>query len=335
MRKLLKTAISILLVSVLLMGMSVAAYAETKDTVAAGKDVQNWTGWIVDRDCIGVDVIKHTKGCNLMGAEKTPPDSCFGSGLGLVVYVKDKAVTEYKSNVYPDYLIFDGESREIARNFLNRLPSDWSKNLTVKVSGYKVSDIPANADETSVPETDSSKVAKHLEGIHVVSIETTSIQGVSTNVLPVPSLVVTAETPQAAATTAPAMDMPMGEEKTDNDATAAISVTLNGSPLTLDVPPTVVHDKKLLPLRKIAEALGAAVGWDNASKTVTVVKGQTTLKLIQGQTKYTVNEIEKTAEAAFAVVNGRTLVPAAVISESFGVEISYNDMSGSFVITSK
>ncbi len=335
MNKVLKKAVSILLVTLLLTGTGAVANAETKDAAAAAKDVKTWTGWIVDRDCVGVDVIKHSKGCNLMGAGKTPPDSCFGSGLGLVVYVKDKATTEYKSNVYPDYLIFDGESREIAKNFLNRLPSDWSKNITVKVTGYKVSNIPTNADESSVPETDSSKVTKQLEGIHVVSIETVSIPGVSTNTLPVPNLAVTAETPQATATTGSAMDMPMGGKKTDHAAAAAIGVTVNGSPLTFDVPPTVVQDKKLLPLRKIAEALGAVVTWENQSKTVTVVKGKTTLKLIQGQTQYTVNGVQKISEAAFAVVNGRTLVPAAVISESFGVEIKYDEMSGSFVITSK
>ncbi|OPY58393.1 MAG: Endo-1,4-beta-xylanase A precursor [Pelotomaculum sp. PtaU1.Bin035] len=138
---------------------------------------QTWTGWIIDKDCVGVNPINHTKSCNLM-------DSCYNNGLGLVVYVPGNAYTAYQSDVYPDYLIFDAESKELAKDFLDNLPSTWVKNITVEVTGYVVSDIPANADESQVPETDQSAVDHYLKGIHVKSIEAACIDGVSTNALP-------------------------------------------------------------------------------------------------------------------------------------------------------
>ena len=44
----------------------------------------------------------------------------------------------------------------------------------------------------------------------------------------------------------------------------------NGTELTLDAPPRIVNDRTLIPLRAVAEAFGAQVGWDETTQTVTV-----------------------------------------------------------------
>jgi hypothetical protein len=137
--------------------------------------VQTWIGWFFDRDCIGINPVKHTKSCNLMG-------SCYLSGLGIIPYVKGKPYTTYSS--ISDYKNFDESSRSIAKAFLESLPEDWKTNITVKVTGYPVNNIPANADETEVPETNPSEIDHYLEGIHITSIEAAYIEGVSTNKLP-------------------------------------------------------------------------------------------------------------------------------------------------------
>jgi dipeptidyl aminopeptidase/acylaminoacyl peptidase len=46
---------------------------------------------------------------------------------------------------------------------------------------------------------------------------------------------------------------------------------LNGKPLQLDVPPTIVSSRTLLPLRFVSEQLGADVTFDGATRTATVV----------------------------------------------------------------
>ena len=144
------------------------------------KEIRTWTGWIFDRDCVGISPVKHTKACNLMG-------SCYDSGLGIFEYVPGKAFDSYTA--VETFLCFDGASKELAVAFLKALPVDWKNNITVTVTGYAVNNIPAAADEALVPETDLSRVDHYLNGIHITSIEAAYIDGLSTNPLPEPNVV--------------------------------------------------------------------------------------------------------------------------------------------------
>ena len=139
------------------------------------REIRTWTGWVFDRDCIGIDTVKHTKACNLMG-------KCFESGLGIFEYIPGKEFNSYSAS--DTYLVFDGASKELAAAFLGTLPEDWKNNVTVTISGYVVSNIPASADELLIPETDSRLADHYLTGIHITSIKPAYIEGVSTNQIP-------------------------------------------------------------------------------------------------------------------------------------------------------
>jgi len=103
-----------------------------------------------------------------------------------------------------------------------------------------------------------------------------------------------------------------------------ISVLLDGSPLTFDVPPQTMDGRTLVPLRAIFEALGAEVNWNEATRTVTGTKGDTTVILTIGSTTATVNGRAVTIDVPGTVVNGRTLVPLRFVAESFGVEVNWD-----------
>jgi len=45
---------------------------------------------------------------------------------------------------------------------------------------------------------------------------------------------------------------------------------VNGSPISLDVPPQITNGRTLVPIRFVSENLGADVGWDGTTKTVTI-----------------------------------------------------------------
>ena len=47
-------------------------------------------------------------------------------------------------------------------------------------------------------------------------------------------------------------------------------MSVNDEWIALDAPPRIVNDRTLIPLRAVAEALGAQVGWDEAEQVVTV-----------------------------------------------------------------
>lgn len=94
------------------------------------------------------------------------------------------------------------------------------------------------------------------------------------------------------------------------------SAVVNGSSKTLDVSPTLINDRTMVPLRFIGEAFGAQFGWNDKTRTVTVKQGTKTLTLV----------IDKTApglDVPATISNGRTLVPVRYISESFGAKVNW------------
>ncbi|WP_422484597.1 stalk domain-containing protein [Gudongella sp. DL1XJH-153] len=48
---------------------------------------------------------------------------------------------------------------------------------------------------------------------------------------------------------------------------------VNGEPTNLDVPPTIIDDRSMVPVRFVAESTGADVAWDSATRTVLIENG--------------------------------------------------------------
>jgi len=117
-------------------------------------------------------------------------------------------------------------------------------------------------------------------------------------------------------------------------ATSGISVLLNGSELSFDVPPQTVDGRTLVPLRAIFEALGAEVNWNDSTQTITGTKGDTTVVLPLGSTTPTVNGQTVTIDVPAMVQNGRTLVPLRFVAEALGVVVDWNPSTRTVTITS-
>jgi len=109
-------------------------------------------------------------------------------------------------------------------------------------------------------------------------------------------------------------------------------VVVDSDPVPLDVAPTNVSGSLLVPIRAISEALGAQVGWDQVSQTVTLTLGGTVVKLVLGSKLATVNGKTVTLTAAAANVSGRILVPLRLVGESFGAEVAWKQETQTVVI---
>lgn len=57
------------------------------------------------------------------------------------------------------------------------------------------------------------------------------------------------------------------------------SYTVNGELMVMDVSPTIIEGRTLLPIRFAATPLGAEVGWNEADRKVTVALGATEIEL--------------------------------------------------------
>jgi uncharacterized protein YdcH (DUF465 family) len=101
----------------------------------------------------------------------------------------------------------------------------------------------------------------------------------------------------------------------------SIKVAIDGNFLTLDVPPSIISGRTMVPLRVIFEGLGASVTWDDKTKTVIGKKQGKTVKLtINNKNAYVDGKLIK-IDVPPKVINGRTLVPTRFIAESLGTDV--------------
>lgn len=92
-----------------------------------------------------------------------------------------------------------------------------------------------------------------------------------------------------------------------------------------DVQPTIdpVTRRTLVPVRPIAEALGAQVTWDEANQEVTLQQEGHEVRLVIGQDVATVDGATVTLDQPARVMNDRTMVPLRFVSEAFDAQIDW------------
>lgn len=107
----------------------------------------------------------------------------------------------------------------------------------------------------------------------------------------------------------------------DND----ITVKIGEQPIVFDVPPQIINNRTMVPMRKIFETLGATVEWDQNAKTVTSTKGGTTVSLTIDNPKMSVNGNIVTLDTPACIIDNRTLVPVRAIAEAFQTEVNWDE----------
>ncbi len=114
---------------------------------------------------------------------------------------------------------------------------------------------------------------------------------------------------------------------------AAIHVDINGNPLMLNTPPMLMGGTTMVPLRSIFESLGARVHWNDAMRTITATKNDTTVQLGIGDRRATVNGQDVMLDTPARIVNGTTMVPLRFISEALGAEVRWDESAQSVSIS--
>ena len=116
-------------------------------------------------------------------------------------------------------------------------------------------------------------------------------------------------------------------------AGSPISVYLDGRPLTFDVPPQIINNRTMVPLRAVFEAMGATVEWDDGTQSVTGSKGGTVVVLTIGNTSPAINGKKVAIDQPAVIVNNRTLAPLRFVAEAFGGNVQWDDDSQTASIT--
>ncbi len=108
---------------------------------------------------------------------------------------------------------------------------------------------------------------------------------------------------------------------------------VDGQVKRMDVPPFIRDARTFIPVRYIAEALGAEADWgplhaltewvtvENEERLVTIYIGQYELKVLHKQTG---DEQTISLDAAASIEAGRTFLPFRALSEAFGADVNYS-----------
>ena len=122
---------------------------------------------------------------------------------------------------------------------------------------------------------------------------------------------------------------------TGGTATAkALTVWVDGEQLQFDAQPFIdANGRTQVPIRFIAEALGAQVQWDAAARSAVITKGETVIRLPIGSSTIYVNGAPKPLDTTCFIQNGRTYVPVRFVSEILGADVAWDGANYRVVIT--
>lgn len=129
-----------------------------------------------------------------------------------------------------------------------------------------------------------------------------------------------------------------------------ITVTVNGKPISFDVPPQIINGRTMIPVRAVTEAFGATVEWidpgiaiigpdadgvTNIHMNFSVAHPDGTYVRFDKSFSHWIGDPGSfTFDSVPIVTDGRTLVPIRAIAEVFGYKVDWNSETSTVIINS-
>lgn len=107
-------------------------------------------------------------------------------------------------------------------------------------------------------------------------------------------------------------------------------IVVNGKSIQTDVPPITQNGRVLVPLRAVAESLGAVVSWDPKSSMVTISKYTYQIELRPGEKQVSIHYAEgntgtETLDVPAISLHNRIYVPLRFIASQFNYKVEWRD----------
>ncbi len=100
-----------------------------------------------------------------------------------------------------------------------------------------------------------------------------------------------------------------------------------------NVKPYIKDDRTMVPVRFIAEELGATVGYDHETRVVTITLGNNVVELTIDEKAYKLNGESFEMDCAAEIIESRTFVPVRFVSEALGRKVEWLGAQRMVVIT--
>lgn len=109
------------------------------------------------------------------------------------------------------------------------------------------------------------------------------------------------------------------------------TVKFNGETVVFpDAQPFAVDNRTLVPIRFVAQTMGADVKWDQPTETAVITKGGTTVEITIGEKALRVTRDGETSTVQMDTVavgrDGRTFIPVRFVAEALGAWVGYSDL---------
>ncbi|HYE67562.1 MAG TPA: glycosyl hydrolase family 18 protein [Anaerovoracaceae bacterium] len=101
------------------------------------------------------------------------------------------------------------------------------------------------------------------------------------------------------------------------------------------VPFVDANSRTMIPFRKPIEAIGASVSYDENSRVVSAVRGDTTVKLTIGESMIFVNGKETAMDTKAVIRGNRTYIPLRAVFSAFGYDTAWHGSSSTVYITER
>ena len=107
------------------------------------------------------------------------------------------------------------------------------------------------------------------------------------------------------------------------------TVLIDNEKIEFDVPPQIINERTMVPMRKIFETLGATVEWYGETQLIFATRNELIIVMEIGKPTFSVTNVitgetkDIELDSPPIIINERTLVPARAISESIGYTVDW------------
>ena len=115
-----------------------------------------------------------------------------------------------------------------------------------------------------------------------------------------------------------------------------VNLILNGeifTPSEGQMPPIIIENRTLVPVREVFEKLGGEVIWNGEDRSVSVTLEEKNIMLWLDKTIAMVDGEEVSLDVPGKLINGKTMVPVRFISEKAGLEVGWDGESTTVTIS--
>ena len=101
-------------------------------------------------------------------------------------------------------------------------------------------------------------------------------------------------------------------------------MTVNNTPMEMDVAPVIVSGRTLVPVRFISQALNGIVLWDGKTNNATILQAGNWIDLWLEDQLMVVNGQAETLDVAPELINDRTMLPLRALAETLGLTVQWH-----------